>query len=85
MKTHRRFGRLNTKEVVMEIVRINKSRESGEDSILIDEEEVEKSFYLSRPDGWVINRKRKKIILLEFKREADYSESYYRDMWRVTE
>ena len=27
----------------------------------------------------------KKIILLEFKRTVDYSESYYRDMWRVTE
>ena len=27
----------------------------------------------------------KKIILLEFKRTADYSESYYRDMWRVSE
>ena len=27
----------------------------------------------------------KKIILLEFKRTADYSESYYQDMWRVTE
>ena len=27
----------------------------------------------------------KKIILLEFKRTVDYSESYYRDMWRVEE
>ena len=27
----------------------------------------------------------KKIILLEFKRTADYSESYYRDMRRVSE
>ena len=27
----------------------------------------------------------KKIILLEFKRTADYSESYYPDMWRVSE
>ena len=27
----------------------------------------------------------KKIILLEFKRTADYSEAYYRDMKRVTE
>ena len=26
----------------------------------------------------------KKIILLEFKRTADYSESYYLDMWRVS-
>ena len=27
----------------------------------------------------------KKIILLEFKRTADYSEAYYRDMKRVEE
>ena len=33
-------------------------------------------------DGWD-NRKMKKIILLEFKRTTDYSESYYRDMRRV--
>ena len=52
---------------------------------MIDEEQVEKSFWLSRPDGWVVNRKMKKIILLEFKRTADYSESYYLDMWRVSE
>ena len=52
---------------------------------MIDEEEVEKSFWISRPDDWVVNRKMKKIILLEFKRTTDYSESYYRDMWRVSE
>ena len=38
-----------------------------------------------QPDGWVVNRKMKKIIILEFKRTADYSESYYLDMWRVSE
>ena len=27
----------------------------------------------------------KKIVLLEFKRTADYSEAYYRDMQRVAE
>jgi hypothetical protein len=46
---------------------------------------VEKSVWLSRPDGWVVNRKMKKIVLLEFKRTADCSESYYQDMWKVTE
>ena len=40
--------------------------------------EVEKSFWLNRPDGWVVNRKTKKIILLEFKRTTDYPESYNR-------
>jgi hypothetical protein len=44
------------KEVAMEKVRRNKNRSSGGDSILIDEEEVEKSFWLSRPHGWVVNR-----------------------------
>ena len=33
----------------------------------------------------MVNRKIKKIILLEFKRTADYSESYNRDIRRVTE
>jgi hypothetical protein len=52
---------------------------------MTDEVEVEKSFWLRRPDGWVINRKMKKIILFEYKRVADSSESYYQDMWKVTE
>jgi hypothetical protein len=52
---------------------------------MIDAGEVERSFWLSRPDGWVVNRKMKKIILLEFKRTADNSEAYYRDMRRVVE
>jgi hypothetical protein len=38
---------------------------------MVDEAEVEKSFWISRPDGWVINRKTKKIILLQFKRTSD--------------
>ena len=33
----------------------------------------------------MINRKTKKIILLEFKRTSDYGESYFKDMWRVAE
>ena len=33
----------------------------------------------------MINRKTKKIILLEFKRISDYGESYFKDMWRVAE
>ena len=74
----------DAKEVLIEKVRRNKNRASGGDSLLIDEE-VEKSFWVNRPDGWVVNRKMKKIILLEFKGTSDYSESYYRDMWRVAE
>ena len=39
-------------------------RSARTDSPMPDEAEVEKSFWRSRPDGWVINRKMKKIILL---------------------
>jgi hypothetical protein len=35
-----------------------------------DEKEVEKTFWLSRPDGWVINKKTKRIIMIEFKRRG---------------
>ena len=73
------------KEVVIEKVGRNKDRTSGGYSTVIDVVEVEKSFWLSRPDGWVVNRKMKKIILLEFKRTSDYSESFFRDMRKVTE
>ena len=52
---------------------------------MVDEAEVEKSFWICRTDGWVINRKTKKIVLLEFKRTSDCGESYYEDMWRVPE
>ena len=32
-----------------------------------------------------MNKKMKKIALLEFKRTTDSSESYYQDMWKVSE
>ena len=69
----------------MEKIRRTKVRTSGGIPTTIDEGEVEKSFWLSRPDGWVVNRKAKRIILLEFKRTADYSESNYRDIRKVSE
>jgi len=73
------------KEEAMEKINGREIRRAGADSPMIDEAEVEKSFWLSRPDGWVINRKTKKIVLLEFKRTSDCGESYYEDMWRVAE
>ena len=73
------------KEEAMEKVKGRANRQGKTDSPMVDEAEVEKSFWLSRPDGWVINRKKKKIILLEFKRTSDYGESYFKDMWRVVE
>jgi hypothetical protein len=45
-----------------------------------DEAEVEKSFWIRRPDGWVINRKMKKMIHLEFKGTSNLRESYFQDM-----
>ena len=52
---------------------------------MVDEMEVEKSFWFSRADGWVKNRKTKKIVLLEFKRTSDCGESYYEEMWNVSD
>ncbi len=73
------------KEETMEKVKGKANRQVRVDSPMVDETEVEKFFWISRPDDWVINRKTKKIILLEFKRTSDYGESYFKDMWGVTE
>ncbi len=49
-----------------------------------DEEEVEKTFWLSRSDGWVINKKTKHIIMLGFKCASDTTETYS-DMKSIVE
>jgi len=69
----------------LEKARRKASRQASADSPRLDEAEVEKSFWLSRPDGWVVNKKLKKIMLLEFKRTSDCGESYFKDMWKVAE
>jgi hypothetical protein len=38
-----------------------------------------------RPDGWVINKKTKRIIVLEFKRSSDTAGTYYSDMKSIAE
>ena len=73
------------KEEAMDKVNGRANRRVRADSPMVDEAEVEKSFWLSRPDGWVINRKMKKIVLLEFKRTSDCGESYYEEMWKVAD
>ncbi len=73
------------KEEAMEKVKGRVNRLVGADSPMVEEAEVEKSFWLSRTDGRVINRRTKKIILLEFSRTSDCGESYFKDMWRVAE
>jgi hypothetical protein len=75
----------SAKEEAMEKINGREIRRAGEDSPMTVEAEVEKSFWLRRSDGWVINRKTKKIVLLEFKRTSDCGESYYEDMWRVAD
>ena len=53
------------KEEAMEKAKGKANRRARADSPMVDEAEVEKSFWLSRTDGWVINKKTKKIMLLE--------------------
>jgi hypothetical protein len=73
-------------EEVMEKINGREIRRAGVDSPMVVEAEVEKSFWVSRSDDWVINRKTtEKIFLLEFKRTSDCGESYYQDMWRVAD
>ena len=55
-----------TKEVTIGKGRRNKNRVTGGDLLMVNEGEV--------------NRKMKKIVLLEFKRTTYYSESYYLDI-----
>jgi hypothetical protein len=45
----------------MEKVRGRVNRQVRADSPMTDEAEVEKSLWINRPDGWVTNRKTKKI------------------------
>ncbi len=59
----------SAKEEATEKVRGRANGSARADSPMTDE--VEKSFWFSRTDGWVINRKGKKIILLKFKRTID--------------
>ena len=44
---------------------------------------MERTFWLSRPDGWVINKKTKRII--KFKRTTDTAETHYSDMKSIAE
>ncbi len=46
---------------------------------------MEKTFCFSRSDDWVINKNTKRIILFEFKRCSDTSETYYTDMKSIAE
>ena len=57
----------------------------GEDTPNLDETEVEKTFWVSRTDGWVIKKQMKRIIMLEFNRSSDTTETYYSDMKSIVE
>jgi hypothetical protein len=54
------------REEAIDKVRKHKARTPGAESYILDEKEVERTFWLSRPDGWVMKRKMKMTILLEF-------------------
>jgi hypothetical protein len=71
---------LEAKSEAISKVRRTKVGAKGEEAQCPDEEEVEKTFWLSRPDGWVINKKAKEIIMLGFKCVSDTTETYYSDM-----
>ncbi len=58
------------KEDAIEKVTGRANRSARADSPMADEAEVEKSVWFSRPDGWVVNRKMKKIVLLECKKQV---------------
>ena len=59
---------LTAKSEAISKVRKMKGGAKGAEAPNPDEKEVEKTFWLSRPDGWVINKKTKRIMMLEFKR-----------------
>jgi hypothetical protein len=64
---------LAAKSEAISKVRKRQGGAKGTEAPSPDEKEVEKIFLLSRPDGWVINKKTKRIIMLEFKRTSDTS------------
>ena len=76
---------LAAKSEAISKVRRTKGGAKGAEAHCPDVKEVEKTFWLSRPDGWVINKKTKRIIMLEFKRASDTAETYYSDMKSIAE
>ena len=60
-----------SKEESMKKTRGNKNRDTGTDPLMVDEKEVERSFWLRRPDGWVINRKMKKSLVTDREWEVE--------------
>jgi hypothetical protein len=68
---------LTTKSESIIKVRRTKVGTKGAEAQCPHEKEVEKTFWLSRPDGWVINKKTKRIVMLEFKLVSDTAETYY--------
>ncbi len=66
-------------------LRRTKGGAKGAEAHCPDAKEVEKTFWFRRPDGWVNNKKTKRIIMLEFKRASDTEETYYSDMKSIEE
>ncbi len=66
-------------------VRRTKCGAKGAEAHCPDVKEVEKTFWISRSDDWVINKKTKHIIMFEFKHASDTAETYHSDMKSVAE
>ena len=52
------------KEEAIKKARGKKNRDTGADSLMVDEKEVERSFCLSRPDGWLGDKQKMKNMAL---------------------
>jgi hypothetical protein len=66
-------------------VRRTKGGAKGAEAHCPDVKEVEKTFCLIRPDDWGINKKTKRIIMIEFKRASDTAETYYSAIQSIAE
>ncbi len=76
---------LTVKSEAIRKVRRTNDGVKGSEAPCPDEKEVETTFCLSRSDGWVINKKTKRITMLEFKRISDTTETYYSDMKSIAD
>jgi hypothetical protein len=76
---------LEAKSEAISKVRRTKSGVKEAEAHCPDTKELEKTFWLHRPDGWVINKKTKRIIMSEFKHVSDTEETYYSNMKSIAE
>jgi len=76
---------LSAKSEAISKVSRTKGGVKGAEAHCPDVKEVEKTFWIIRSDDWVINKKTKHIVILEFKRVSDTAETDYSDMQSIAE